>query len=248
MTAPTSAQLRAHERRVAAMMADQECVGELLLAGIAMARAVDLDDPPFVEGCTLGVFADIVYGRYVYETKTTFHGETVVHRRWPGRDQFRAVIRKDIRRYQPAEGRGFHSTSCGRPMVRREGLCGANASSNHTSRLTDPATGFQSWVGACTNRPCRDWFAALVARNAAQLAATPAPIPAANTGGVLDRHLPEIDWYAIWRHLDERWTPPPEAQAWTPPKLTLVVDDDREVAEPAVGGRPTLTVIEGGWR
>jgi len=32
---------------------------------------------------------------------------------------------------------------------------------------------------------------------------------AANAGGVLERHLPEINWWRHWRLLDPTWMPPP---------------------------------------
>lgn len=41
MTAPTAEQLLAHNDRVRRMLADPECVGELLLVGIGMARCGD---------------------------------------------------------------------------------------------------------------------------------------------------------------------------------------------------------------
>lgn len=243
---PNGHQLRAHNKRVAAMLADPECVGELLLVGIAIARSVDLNDPPLGEGVSLATFADRIYGPTKRVYTSIFNGEETTHTRYPGRDQLNEVIREDIRRYQPNEGPGFHFVHCGRPMIRRDGTCDRNASANYTKRFTDPVTGHQSWVGACTQKPCVAWFQDLRARNAAELKTNPAPTPAANVGGVLDRHLPEIDWYTIWRHLDERWTPPPEAQPWTRPKFTLIVDSEPE--EAPVTTKPSLTVIEGGWR
>lgn len=136
--------------------------------------------------------------------------------------------------------------TCGRPRVRTEGTCGRNASANHTKRLIDPATGERMWVGACTNTACKAWFAAVLERNERELATNPPPRPPANTGGVLERHLPEIDWWAIYRHLDETWTPPPENETWHRPKLQLVLGEPEPAVMPAE--RPALTVLEGGWR
>jgi hypothetical protein len=57
---------------------------------------------------------------------------------------------------------------------------------------------------------------------------------------VLARHLPELDWHALWADLDPRWSPPPEVDAWTPPRFTLLtgggdVDVDAD--------QPHLTVV-----
>jgi len=48
------------------MLADPECVGELLLVGLAMARSIDLGDPEFASNGTMPmrVIAEQVYGRH----------------------------------------------------------------------------------------------------------------------------------------------------------------------------------------
>ena len=114
-------------------------------------------------------------------------------------------------------------------------------------RLTDPVTGHRRAVGACSRPACRAWFADLLARNAAELKAHPPPVPAANTGGVLERHLPEINWWKVWRHVDKNWSPPPEGEKFERPKLTLLLGDPDEAADEQPA-RPALVVHEGGWR
>lgn len=245
----TAETLTRHNERVAAMLADHECVGELLLIGIAMARAIDLDDPPFGAGkkLSLRTFADRVYGGGRYLADLAYPAPAGELRadsrpRWRIAD----VLRADIRRYRPPVG-GGHVTRCGRPMSQKPaGVCGRSAHYQHVRLFTDPLSGEQTWIGACSYAAHKAWWLALKADNAAELARHPAPIPPANTGGVLDRHLPEIDWWAIWRHLDPKWSPPPEGEVWRKPTLTVLVEDEPQPAEALP--RPALTVLQGGWR
>lgn len=246
---PTHDALRRHNQRITRMLADHECVGELLLVGIALARAVDLDNPPFGAGekLSLSVFADRVYGnRRIRSGHIATCGCTAHTADERPRQRIRDVIRADIRRYRPTDS--YDRVTCGRPMPQRDtGRCGRSPHHQHISRLTDPATGERTYVAACNYTAHKAWWAALRAENQRQLAETPAPVPPANTGGVLDRHLPEIDWWAIWSHLDPRWTPPPEGETWRKPTLTLLVEDEPDV--PVVpAARPALTVVKGGWR
>lgn len=250
MTGPSYTQLRAHEKRVAGMLADPECVGELLLIGIGMARSVDLSDPPWLIGSMqMRVIAEQIYGkrrlpdRILGTAHITDRGDTNPKRR------IQDVFFADRRRYSAdVDGdRGYGYVSCGRPMIRRDGLCGRNAAHELQRRLTDPATGQRRTVGACSQAACRAWFVDLIERNAAELKANPAPQPPANTGGVLERHLPEIDWWKIWAWCDPNWAPPPEGETFRRPTLTLVMDDDAAV-EQVVLHRPALVVHEGGWR
>lgn len=253
MTAePTFAKLRAYNRRLAGMLADPECVGEVLLVGMAMGRSLDLDDPGWGDdgSMPMKVIAERVYGRRQLPPQIlgTVHlserGEI-----WP-RQRIRSVFYADRRRYSPdVDGdRSFHMVTCGRPMLRRDGLCDRPAAWDQRRRLTDPATGQRRRVGACSQAKCRQWYADLLERNAAELKAHPAPQPPANTGGVLERHLPEIDWWAVWRHVDPGWTPPPEGQTFHRPKLTLLIADDHDDVPVTAAARPALVVHEGGWR
>lgn len=252
-TRPPAADLYAHNQRVTRMLADPDCVGELLLVGIDMARCVDLGDPPWGEDGFMPMkpIAAAIYGnrRLPGNLVGTAHiNDRADHR--PGK-RIRDVFFADRRRYSPdVDGdRHWAHVTCGRPMVRREGLCGRSANSN-ARRLTDPATGQRRWVGACSQPSCKQWFTDLLDRNRAELAAHPAPVPPANTGGVLERHLPEIDWWAVWRAVDPNWTPPPEGRVFQRPTLRLVVDEDRDEGEsaPVVVSRPSLVVHQGGWR
>ncbi|MFI7073598.1 hypothetical protein [Micromonospora sediminicola] len=253
MTAqPSFADLHAHNQRVTRMLADPECVGELLLVGIGMARCVDLGDPPWSEtgSMQMKLIADAVYGNR--RLQGGILGSVHLHDRGDSRPRrrIRDVFFADRRRYCPdVDGdRSWANVTCGRPMVRREGLCGRSASSN-ARRLTDPATGQRRWIGHCSQPACKQWFTDLLDRNRAELAAHPAPVPPANTGGVLERHLPEIDWWAVWRHVDPQWSPPPEGRRFERPTLRLLVTDD-DLPEPVSvsRGRPALVVHEGGWR
>lgn len=136
-------------------------------------------------------------------------------------------------------------------MLRRDGLCGRDPSHDSQRRLTDPVTGRRHTVGACSQKACQAWFAGLLVRNGAELKAHPAPFPPANTGGVLERHLPELNWWKIWAHVDPHWTPPPEGDRFHRPTLTLVMAPDDEDDDPQVETtreRPALTVLPGGWR
>lgn len=244
---PTSTQLRAHEKRVAGMIADPECVGELLLVGLGMARSLDLGDPGWVDGSMpMREVAKRIYGERWLPTRMVGVGQPHATADAHPHRRISSVFRADRRRYDPDYDQGprWHSLTCGRPMIRREGLCARNATVHR--RLTDPANGSRRWVASCGQAPCKAWLSDLVARNAAELKAHPAPVPPANTGGVLERHLPEIDWWAVWRHVDKTWTPPPEGQRFERPTLTLVMTDDEAPVTAPI--RPALVVHEGGWR
>lgn len=251
MTGPSYAQLRAHEKRVAGMLADPECVGELLLVGIGMARSVDLGDPPWTaeNAMPMKTLAERLYGNRWLPTRLVGVGQphetadaNPYRRCW-------SVFHADRRRYCPTvDGDLAHwAITCGRPMIRREGVCGRDAAHDQRRRLTDPLTGQRRTVGACSQKLCRAWLVDLDERNRAELKAHPAPEPPANVGGVLERHLPEIDWWPIWAHVDKRWKPPPEGARFERPKLTLLVGDE-EPPVVARSERPSLTVHEGGWR
>lgn len=249
----TAARRAEHIARIGRMFADTSCVGELLLVGVAIARGVDLDDPaPLGDGFNLRAVGRALYGPVdmVATNLALPYGPGWQQRRSPDRGWRRVldVVRSDIRRYEPV-GTSFHMVTCGRPMLRRNGLCGRNTSADRTRLLTDPVTGERAWVGACSQGSCRSWFTHLLARNRAELAEHPAPRPPANTGGVLERHMPEVDWWPLWRFLDPAWSPPPEDEMWHHPTLTLVVGDepDGQAVDPDVG-RPKLTVLQGGWR
>lgn len=119
-----------HLQRVNRMVHDPDCCGDLLLLGIAMARAVDLGNPPIVHN-TLRI--DTI-ATQIYDA---------------GVNPDAGGYRVDRRIY-----RAQNALWADRPRA-----------------------------GASPH--------------------------AANAGGVLERHLPEINWWRHWRLLDPTWMPPP---------------------------------------
>jgi hypothetical protein len=199
----TYSALRDYRRRVSAMLDDPECTGDLFALGISLldfaVLRIDGDEKSWA-----------YYGKRAW-------GES---HNWKIRD----VLRKDIRRYdalKDAESRD-PARRCGAPMVRRQGPCGQSAGLR--ALLTDADTGRKQWIAACSRH--RDWFESRVRANRAEVEVANPERPAANAGGVLARHIPEIDWETTWRKLDPKWTPPPEStpeEVPLKPKLTLVL-------------------------
>jgi len=180
--------LREYRRRVAAMLADPECTGDLFALGVSL--------------------LDFAVLHTTDEHSWSYYAE----RAWDvrSRQMISHVLRSDIRRYdalKDAEQRD-PGRRCGAPMVRREGPCGQSASIR--GMLTDADTGRQQWLAACSRH--RDWFEARVRSNRATVEVADPVRPAANAGGVLARHIPEIDWPKTWVKLDPQWTPPPEVE------------------------------------
>lgn len=220
-----------HHKRIQGMLDDPDCTGDLLVAGLSLAWYVDFT----VTESTRMRGADL---------------RAVASRAFPparagmgSRDTMYDVLRKDIRRYSvyaDPDSRAtyaYWSLTCGAPMIRRDGLCGQHATQREL--VTDHDTGRRSYSGACGRPEHRQWLAGVVARNRADAP----PRPAANVGGVLERHLPEIGWREVYLYLDPKWTPPPEESPWRPPTLSLHFGD----AEPNAPGsdRPALAVVTG---
>lgn len=202
--------LRDYQRRADAMLADPDMTRHLLALGLSLLDTVVLrrwqDDE--TGGDRVRLIATRAFG--------------------PARpvDTLRYTIREDARRYSPLADAGSQGDGCTAPMIRRAGLCGKPGGRSHLHR--DPDTGRCRWVTACSRHV--DWWAAevrrLEAHRRAVLAKQTEPArPAANTGGVLRRHLPELDWPQLWSWADPSWVEAPEeaTPAFTRPTLRLIV-------------------------
>ena len=209
----TYSALREYRKRIAAMLDDPECTGDLFGLGVAL--------------------LDFAILRINRDERSWAHYAT---RAWGDRAGYtsrygvREVLRKDIRRYdaiKDAEERD-PARRCGAPMIRRQGPCGQSAS--RRAMLTDTMTGRKQWLAGCKRH--EDWFNARVRANKAEVDEIAEAVrPPANAGGVLARHIPEIDWEAVWVGLDPSWTRPPEAEpepVEVYPKLRLVLSDDEQ--------------------
>lgn len=196
--------LREYRKRVKAMLDDPECVGDLFGLGIAL-----------LDFAVLRINRDERSWQY-YADQTFEHTH-----KWAIRD----VLRKDIRRYDALKDAESSDPrrKCGAPMVRRQGPCGQSA--GRQAMLTDTLTGRKQWIAGCKRH--EDWFNAQVRANRAEVGEIAEAVrPAANAGGVLARHIPEIDWHAAWVKLDPSWVAPPEQEPEVVPvfpKLRLVL-------------------------
>jgi hypothetical protein len=214
------ANLAAYRKTVDGMWADPDLTGDLLAVGLYWAHRLHLD------------------GVDSLSTKDTARAVLGASR------HLERVMRNDIRRYDPiADPRCQHryGLACEAPMIRREGLCGQPASRSHTD-LWDLDTGRRYYIARCGRHS--DWARQQARANLAAWEAIPAlnrPVPPANTGGVLRRHLPELEWPTYWRSLDERWVEPPELEPFVRPTFTIVVSVDVEPS-PDVA-RPRLSLV-----
>lgn len=199
--ARTYTRMTKHTARIGRMLDDPECTGDLLLLGIALARLIDLDR----------------WG----DTKEDRAFRTIAARIWgPERLDWKVqhIIRKDVRRYEVVwhtEGR------CEAPMLRREGPCDRPGS--HLRLFVDPDTGEKTKRHACNRSEHRGWLDQKWRENASEVKADGIPVPPANAGGVLARHIPEVDWEDLYKQVQPGWTPPPETKAWKKPTLRLVL-------------------------
>lgn len=189
--------LRRHDRRVSAMFADPECVGDLLLTGLVIARWLDFTYRPGRNASALtdDEIEQIAFG--------------------PDSGRAAAALVADIRRYSPTDDPN-QVRRCDAPF---DGSAGSCVLPVKKKALLENSRGEGVWIGSC--------LAHSISFNTIRAAhgATPIPVSGtANAGGVLARYLPEIDWPVVYRALDEGWRPAREAalDGGTRPLLLLI--------------------------
>jgi hypothetical protein len=206
-------------RRLHRMLADPDLTGDLLLLGLALAVAEDIE------------------GRSVSKLSG------LARQIWPrmrSRDdvlwKLRHELQRDTRTYRPPEMRG----QCAAPMQRRTTPCGRRfvVMGYHI----DFATGERYEVAACSRH--QDWYRSVDRLYELDRKQHPdIPMPCANSGGVLARHFTEIDWPKLWLWADPQWVEHPETVPWPKPTLTLLVGDDTDSTDDeSPAPRPTLTL------
>jgi hypothetical protein len=188
------------------MLADPDLTGNLLAIGLALAVHLDSGITPWP---TVADLSREVFGR------DDAHQYAIRH-----------ALRDDARAYRTPL---HHHRRCTAPMIRRSGECGKYATNQAV--ITDWVTGERHHILACSQPRHRDWWNATVTANRAQKPDL-VPLPPANSGGVLARYFPEIDWPKLWLAIDPTWTPHPEPEPDTetepgPPKLTLHLGEGR---------------------
>lgn len=203
-------------RRLERMLDDPDLSGDLLLVGLAFARFLDFGGIPPGKRLSTGLVA-----RSVWPTRPPSLRAYTVQR----------TLAADARTYKPVR----ETSRCGAPMVRRPGACGRGTSSY--GLITDWDTGEQNDIGACSRH--REWLRDLRRRNEADRPEHP-PLPAANHGGILARHIPEFGWPKIWAWAtDGLWVEHPEGTPWRRPTLALHLGDGE-----GGGARPLLASVD----
>lgn len=189
-------------RVIEGMIQDPDLTGDLLLIAIAFQTVV-------LPG---------VRGRTFTRTRTWLDAVSEAAGLRPFSIQMR--IGDDTPRYQPPiPGYDF---ACDAPMIRRHGTCGQPATTKGLD--INPATGEQWMIGRCSRHNARAIWLARDERRRAWVD-NGQPRPPHNTGGILRRHFPDIDWARLYTwaapHLEQT---PGEGKPPTPrpPKLTLI--------------------------
>lgn len=207
--------------RILRLLNDPELHGDLLLVGMAIAALRD-----FGSG------------------KSKFH--LFAADLWPGRPdpvrRLRWVLAGDVRTYKPPEA----ARDCQAPMQRRSGLCAQPGREVHTWRdngtvlalMTDWVTGEYRPISACSRHV--PWAERTLRANEAAKSEDP-PLPLANSGGVLARHFPELNWYRLWANCDPFWQQHPEVKPWPKPTLEVVLGEGSSTAED--DQRPPLSLL-----
>lgn len=226
-TEHTYTKLRLYDKTCAGLIADPDAKGDLLLIGLWLARATILRDPPSGEG------------RWSFDAiSVALWGET--YRAILVKD----VIRRDSPRYDPFVDNP-RGSQCGAPMLRAP-FCRRSVMTSGFA--TDPLTGRRVGLSVCGRRDHQAWYSQKRDDNKAALEAAgdTVPTPAANAGGVLERHIRGIGWAKLYAAVDSRWKPPAEGSPSRKPTLSVLRNDDFEPV--AAMERPSLVVHQGSWR
>lgn len=203
--------------RIVRLIEDPLVGGDLLLVAIGMAAKYDFG---LQYGATLNGLAEMLWST-----------------RQMSAYRLSEALRRDARTYRPPQE---ELRRCSAPMLRREGMCGRNATM--AGYLTDWGTGEKRGAGGCSRH--MDWYRRTSDANWAARPSDP-PLPCANHGGALVSHFPRIDWCSFWRRLDPRWVEHPEFKPWPKPDLTLLLGDTEPERDGPAGSRSPLLAVVG---
>lgn len=197
------------------LITDPEVTGDLLLIGLTLDSLLAAGEPISIKRLHL-----LAYGPRGPRVRLDSDvREPAARHPRGGIDWLRCrtayLLRQDARRYEPPEARDI---VCGAPTARKP-RCGKNV--QRFALHTDWSSGERYHLGACNQHAA--WFEA---RDAEQQATRPEVgeiLPYANAGGLLARHVSEVDWPRLWRLLDPQWQEYPEREPVTPATPTLTV-------------------------
>ena len=236
MSDADTGRLHAYDAQVRRMAADPDMRGDVLAVGLAMAWLYREEGP-----------VDITMSRIAAAAKLDGPGRRGPAKITPGRNLYllQEAVACDAPRYEMDIPR---VSQCEAPMVRKKGLCGRHP--------TVVAFSSRDWADGTRihHAFCRRHYDAgmelgrsLRERDERLRAGRgDPPRPAANTGGVLARHFPGVDWEPVYSWARTGWVPPeqvPATYSAAVPALQLLAG--AEEPEWAVGESPTLTVLHG---